>query len=124
MSYLNPRVLDLGLNVLDTEATHVYICSSEPSTFAQATSTLALGNKSGISIGAPADSSAPAGRKVTVAAITGGNVTASGTASHYAVVDATNSRLLAANNLQSSQGVTNGNTFSLGAFDVTLPNPA
>ena len=124
MSYLNDRVLDNGLTVLDTEATHVYICSAEPTTYTQAITTYALGNKSGISIGAPAAATSPNGRKVTVAAITGGSVTATGTASHYAIVDTTNSRLLAANALASSQSVTNGNTFSVGAFDVTLPYPA
>ena len=38
---VHPRVLDSGLNVLDTEATHIYICSAEPMTYAQATRLLA-----------------------------------------------------------------------------------
>jgi hypothetical protein len=124
MAYLNPRVLDFGLSILFLESTRVYICSAEPTTFAQATGSLALGNRADISIGAPADSTAPAGRKVTVAAIIGGSVDATGTASHYAIVDNANSRLLAANSLQSAQAVTIGNSFSLAAFDVVLPNPA
>lgn len=122
MPYLNPRVLDLGLNVLDTEATHLHICSSEPASFA-AVAGATLGNKSALSIGAPADAT-PSGRKVTVAAITDGSVTATGTASHWAITDTTNSRLLAAGTLSASQAVTNGNTFTTGAFDVTLPGLA
>lgn len=122
MPYLNPRILDLGLNVLDIEATHLHICSSEPSTFAGVAG-VSLGNKSSLNIGAPADAT-PTGRKVTVAAITDGSVSATGTASHYAVVDATNSRLLLARPLVSSQAVTSGNTFTTPAFDVTLPGLA
>lgn len=122
MPYLNPRVLDLGLNVLDTEATHLHICSSEPASFA-AVAGVTLGNKSALSIGAPADAT-PSGRKVTVAAITDGSVTATGTASHWAITDTTNSRLLAAGTLSASQAVTSGNTFTTGAFDVTLPGLA
>jgi hypothetical protein len=124
MPYLNDRVLDLGLNVLDTEATHIYVCSSEPASFAAA-GTAKLGSKALAAggIGAPA-ARAPSGRKVTVAAFTDGAVVADGTATHWAVVDETNSRLLAANTLAASQGVTNGNSFSLAAFDIGIPGPA
>lgn len=123
-AYLNDRVLDNGLSVLSSEATHVYICSAQPATYAAATSTYALGNKSSISVGSPAAASSPSGRKVTVGAITGGSITANGTATHYAIVDSANSRLLATHTLSASQSVTSGNTFTLGAFDVTLPYPA
>lgn len=122
MAYLNPRVLDLGLNVLDTEATHLHICSSEPANFAGVAG-VTLGNKATISIGAPADAT-PSGRKVTVAAISDGSVTGTGTASHYAITDAANSRLLVAGSLSASQAVTSGNTFTTGAFDITLSGVA
>lgn len=122
-AFLNDRVFDNGLTVLDTEATHLYITSQQATTYAEASSTYALGNKSSLSVGAPADG-AVSGRRVTVAAITDGSVTGTGTASHYAIVDSANSRLLAANTLAGSQAVTNGNVFSLGAFDITIPDPA
>jgi hypothetical protein len=123
MSLLADRVFDNGLTVLDTEANRLDICSSEPTTYAGATSTVSLGNKTSLSIGAPADRSG-GGRKVTVAAITDGSVTATGTASHWAITDTGNSRLLAAGALSSSQGVTSGNTFTLPAFDIGIPDPA
>ena len=122
-AYLNDRVLDNGLTVLDTEADKLYLCSQQPATFAEATSTYALGNKTAISVGSPADGTVN-GRRVTVGAISGGSITATGTATHYALVDSTNSRLLAAHTLSASQAVTNGNTFSLAAFDITIPDPA
>lgn len=130
MAYLNDRVLDNGLTVLDTEADRLYICNNSlsvanatPPTYAEATSTYACGNKTGISIGAPADGSSN-GRRVTVGAITGGNISATDTAYKYAIVDSSNSRVLAAGTLSASQAVTSGNTFSLAAFDITLPDPA
>jgi len=123
MAYLNDRVLDLGLNVLDTEATALTICSAEPTSFTEANTTYKLGTKSSLSIGSPA-ARTPSGRKVTVAAITDGAVSATGTATHVAIIDVTNSRLLATQALSSSQAVTNGNTFTTPAFDIGIPAPA
>ena len=121
-AYLNDAILDGGLTILDTLGDKLHICSAQPANFA-GVAAVDLGNKTSISIGAPADGTTN-GRRVTVAAITGGSVTASGTATHYAIVDTTNSRLLAANTLAASQAVTSGNTFSLAAFDITIPDPA
>lgn len=125
MPFLNDRVLDNGLSVLTAEGERLHICSSEPADYSGVAS-VSLGNKNGISIGAPGARS-PSGRKVTVAQIASGSpgdVTATGTASHYAIVDDGNERLLAASTLSSSQAVTNGNTFTLAAFDIGIPGPA
>lgn len=123
MATLSNRVYDNGLTVLDTEANRVDICSSEPTTYSAATSTSTLGNTTSISISAPEDGDT-SGRKVTLAAITGGNVTATGTATHFAISDTSNSRLLATGSLSASQDVTSGNTFSLTAVDIEIPDPA
>lgn len=118
MPYMNDRVYDAGLNVLDTEATHIHICSAEPTVFATLNS---LGSAT-VSIPAPSARSG-GGRKVTVPAISGGTVSGSGTATSYAIVDTTNSRLLVAAPLSASQAVTSGNTFSLASFDIGVPAP-
>lgn len=123
MPFLNDRVYDNGLTVLDTEANALHICNAEPATYAAATTTNSLGSKTSLSIGAPGAGS-PNGRKVTVAAITDGSVSANGTASHWAIVDTVNSRLLAAGPLAASQVVTSGNPFTLPAFDIRIPAPA
>lgn len=118
------RVLDLGLNVLDTEATTFYLCTTEPVTFTEATSTYALGNKvfgAGACFGAPAARS-PNGRKVTSAAVTDGATTVQGTANFLAVVDATNSRLHATFPISAPQTVYVGNPWTLAAFDAGQPN--
>lgn len=119
---LNDRVYDNGLTILDTESTHLYICSQQPTTFTEASSTYALGSKSSISVGSP--TAGVTGRKVVLAAITDGNVSASGTATHFAITDNTNSRLLATQALNGGgQAVTSGNTFSLGTVDIAIPAP-
>src|SRR5687767_460754 len=121
MSFLNDRVLDLGLTVLDTEVNSLHICSQQPVTYTQAVTTFTLGNKASPSVSAPAQRGSPAdGRQVTVAAVSDGSVTANGTATHWALVDTGNSRLLASGALAASQAVTSGNTFTLGAFTIGI----
>lgn len=123
MATLNDRVLDNGLSILQSEGDRVDICSSEPTTYSAATSSASLGNTTSISISSPTNAS-PNGRKVTLSAITGASVTATGTATHYAITDVSESRLLATGALSSSQAVTSGNTFSLTASDIRIPDPA
>lgn len=121
MPLIADYLFDLALAHLDTNTDlELHITSQEAATYANV-ATYTLGNKVDPSIGAPADG-ATSGRRVTVAAITDGSVTATGTASHYAIIDTANSRLLVTNALASSQAVTSGNTFSLAAFDVVLPD--
>ncbi len=117
------RVLDLGLNVLDTEATHLRICTTEPTNYTEANSTYSKGFKNwgaGGVFGAPAAGSP--GRKVSSTAILDGTVNGTGTVAYWAITDETNSRFLAHGALASSQAVTTGNTFSLGSFDIKVLN--
>jgi len=127
MAYLNDRVLDFGLDVLNTEADRIDICSQEPATYTEATSTYSLGFKDlgspGSAFGAPADRS-PSGRKVSSVAVTDGEVTDTDDATHWAVSDVANTRLLAANTLAASQAVTDGNAWSLPSFDIGIPDPS
>lgn len=123
MATLNDRVLDNGLTVLDTEANKIVITSQEATTYTEANATYALGNSTSISIGAPADRSG-GGREVVVAAITDGSVTGTGTATHYAIIDTANTRLLATSTLTASQAVTSGNTFTLSSVAIGIPDPA
>lgn len=131
MPTISDYVYDSALSKFDTEATHLYLCSAEPTTYAAATGAnngttqFGLGNKALAAgdINAPADRTG-GGRKVTVAALSGGTVTSTGTATHYAIVDQTNSRLLATGSVSPSQALTSGNTFSTPTFDIGIPDPA
>lgn len=122
MATLNNRVFDNGLTVLDTEANKILITSQEATTYTEANSTYALGNSTSLSISAPQDRTG-GGREVVVSAITNGSVTANGTATHYALVDTVNSRLLATGSLAASQAVTSGNTFTLSSVTIGIPDP-
>lgn len=124
MAFLTDNALDNGLSYLNTNGDEVYICSQEPANYTEASATYALGNKTSASVGSPEDGDS-SGRKVVIAAITDGSVTATGTASHWALCKGTaTEELLAAQTLASSQGVTNGNTWTLPATDITIPDPA
>jgi hypothetical protein len=123
MATLNDRVFDNGLTVLDTEANKIVITSQAATTYAEANATYALGNSTSLSIGAPQDRTA-GGREVVVEAITDGSVTGTGTATHYAIIDTVNTRLLATSTLTASQAVTSGNTFTLSSVSIGIPDPA
>jgi len=118
MAFLIDNVYDSGLSYITSNGTRIDICSQEPTTYTQATSTYTLGNKTSMTVGSPTNG-ATDGRKVVVPAITDGSVTASGTASHWALTNASNT-LIATGSLTSSQSVTSGNTFTLDAIDITI----
>ena len=122
--YLHPNVYDQGLAWLVAQAARIDICSAEPATYAKATTDadISLGNKTGITVGAPATDGGN-GRKVTVPAVADGTVTETGTATHWAITDGAGV-LIASGALAAGQVVTDGNTWSSAAFDITMPGLA
>ena len=117
-------VLDTGLGpTIDTAATFIWICSTEPTNLASAATSALLGYKSlaaGGHFAAPAASTSPTGRKVVSNAITDGTITTSGTASWWAV--GTSAALYAHGTLSAGQAVSAGNTFSLASFELKIAN--
>ena len=113
-------VIDNGLASLKSAARYVWIDTTEPTTYAEASSTYAKGSKDltagGVFPGAIAAGSN--GRKLTTAAISDGAVSGDGTVAFWAITDG--SALLANGGLSAGQAVTTGNTFSLAAFDITV----
>lgn len=120
MASIHADAQDALLNVIASNATVLHICSSEPANYA-GVAAVSLGTKTTPTFTGPVAGDV-SGRKITVDAITDGSVSADGTASHWAIVDGT--RLLAAGALSATQAVTNGNTFTLDAFDIEQPDPA
>jgi len=121
MAFLNDAVLDAALDEIIDNVTTLYLCSSEPGTYAEASSTYALGSRATPTVGTKADGDS-SGRKCTVSAISDGTVSGTGTASHWALTSG--SVLYAAGSLTSTQSVTSGNTFTLTAFDIEIPDAA
>ena len=113
-------VIDNGLSSLKSAARYIYINSTEPTTYTEASSTYKLGTKDlgAGSVFPAAIAAGTNGRKVTTAAVTDGTVDANGTAAYWSITDA--SALLANGSLSASQAVTSGNTWSLAAFDITI----
>lgn len=120
MAFISDEVFDQGLDYADTNGTRIDICSSEPATYA-AISGVTLGNDP-VNTGATS-AGATDGRRVTVPAITAGSLTATGTATHWALSDGA-SILVATGSLSAPQAVTSGNTFTLGAISITIRDAA
>jgi hypothetical protein len=118
MAYINDEIRDQGLDYADTNGTRIDICSQEPTTYTEATSTYTLGNKTSLNTGATEDG-ATDGRRVIVPAIAAGTVSGDGTATHWALTDAS-SVLLATGALTTSTAVSSGTQFSLDAISITI----
>lgn len=122
MPYANDLLADNGLAAL-SDGTRMCLCTTLPTTYAEANSTYRLGYKDSISIGAVGDRT-PNGRKRTVAAISGGDIDVEGTAGFWAVVDVANTRLLAAHTLSETYAFEVGDKWGSDAFDIGYPDPS
>ncbi len=120
---LHDDVFDNGLSAIDDNTEQLYILSADPGLTWANIASYKLGNKATPAIAAPSDRGA-GGREVVISAITDGTVTGTGTATHFALTDDSATKILAAGDLASSQGVTSGNTFTLTEFAIGIPDPA
>lgn len=120
-AFINDEVFDQGLDYADANGTRLDICSQEPTTYTEATSTYTLGNDT-VNTGAT-EAGAVDGRRVVVPAITAGSVTGTGTATHWALTNGVDT-LIATGALSASQAVTSGNTFTLDAISITVRDAA
>ena len=117
MAAINDEVFDQGLDYADTNGTRIDITSTDPGlTYATVTGNT-LGNDT-VNTGAPQDGVTD-GRRVVVPAISAGSVTGTGTATHWALTNGTNT-VIASGALSASQAVTSGNTFTLDAISITI----
>lgn len=112
-------VLDAALNKIAT-STQMIVCSQQPTTRTEAVSTYALASVSVTGSDFTIANGDTSGRKVTVAAKSNISVTASGTATHIALVDATD--LLYVTTC-TSQVLTAGNTVNTPAWKAEIASP-
>ncbi len=123
MPFIIDAVLDNLSSLAGQTTRRVDICkTNEPTNYTEATSTLTLGNKTGLTMTALGDGGVD-GRKTDTPAITDGSVTSTDTAGWWGLTDAS-SVLHAAGALSSSQAVTSGNTFTLDAISITIRDAA
>lgn len=123
MSMLSDNAFDAALNYVGDNTENFYICSSEPTTFAEASSTYKLGTKATPTINAAQDGDV-SGRKRRIAAFTDGTVDTTGTANWWALTDNSLSELLAVGPLSVGTSVTAGNDFSFTDTDFEIQDPA
>jgi hypothetical protein len=121
MPSLHNDVYDDGLNTIVDNANVLHILSADPGLTYANIATYTLGNKSAPTINIPEDHTT--GRKVTVDAITDGTSTDTDDATHFALVDSVNSKILASAPLDSTIAITSGVDFTLTALYVAIPAP-
>lgn len=118
-------VMDGALNVLKNNVTRQVACSAQPTTYTEGNATYALADvtlASGDFTLANGDTN---GRKVTVAAKSGVLIDTSGTATHVALLDVANSKLLYVTTCTSQALTANGsNTVNFPAWDVEIADPS
>lgn len=110
--------LDLMLAVV--EGTNIHVCSAEPTTYAEATTTFNLATDT---VGSYTKANGtPDGRQNTQAGTTGTSITTTGTATHVAITT-TSGSILELVTTCTSQALTSGGTVDIGSFIHTLRDP-
>lgn len=115
-------ILDGMLAVIADSVDRIDICSTQPTTYAEATSTYSLGDVA-VTAGAgngdwTLGNGDTNGRKLTLGQQTGVTIDSSGTAQHIAGTDG--SSVLSFVTTCTSQAVTSGNTATINAFDIEI----
>lgn len=122
MAYILDTASDAALNAIQDNVTTLTVCSAEPTTFAEANATYKLGSKATPTISEP-QAGDVSGRKIAISAITDGVISATGTATHWALIDA--DTLYAVASVSVAQDlVSTANIFTLTAFDIEYPDPS
>ena len=127
----NSELLDLPLNAIKSgngtvgPCTRMVACSAEPTSFTEANATYALADvtmaSGDFTVGA-GDGAGNTPRKVAIAAKSGVTVDVSGTATHVALLDVTNSKLLEVTTC-TSQVLTAGNSMNFPTWDIEFSAP-
>lgn len=123
---IHDDVLDAALDVIAT-GNEIVVCSAQPTTYAEAHTTYMLvthvmtaGDGNGDYTIGNGDAS---GRKVAVTQQANITITNSGTATHVAITDTGNSKLLLVTTC-TSQALTAGNTVTIPTFDDEIADPS
>lgn len=120
--FVPDSTLDSFLDIIADDGLRAHICSTQPTTYTEATTTFQLGTATltagdgnGDWVIADGDTS---GRKLTMSQQTSITIDNTGTAQHIAITDATDT--LYAVTTCTSQAVTSGNTATINAFDIEI----
>lgn len=117
-------VLDGAWNIIKNNCTKITLCSQEPTTYAQGNATYALADVTVESSDFTLADGDTSGRKVTVSQQTGVTVDSAGTATHIALLDVANSKLLYVTTMTSKVLDAGGDTVTIPAFDLEILDPS
>ena len=109
-------VLDAALTYISTNATQIFVCSTQPTTYAEASSTYALTSTETPGFQANGDGDAN-GRKLTVDEEADCTITASDDAEHIALCSAD---ALIYVTTCTSQALTSGGTVTIPTWDIEI----
>jgi len=120
--FVPDATIDAMLDVIADGVSEINICSTQPTTFAEANATYELGSVTVTAGTAGADWSIAngdtSGRKLTLAQQTGVSITTSGSAQHIAGTNGTDTLYFVTT--CTTQSVTSGNTATINAFDIEI----
>jgi hypothetical protein len=119
--YVNDLIRTNGLQYLVTNGDRLHVCSAEPTTYAEATSTYDLGHWSSIGITGPTSDGAGGEYAEVPTNTNSGMGSADGTALFFAIVDTAGSALLVVNALSDPATIVSGSPFSSPSFRITMP---
>lgn len=121
--WVHNDVLDEALNYVNDNCTRMTLCSAQPADYTQANATYKLADVTM----APADFTLSdgdvSGRKVRVSQKTNVTVDSTGNATHVALLDVSNTKLLYVTTCV-AQSLTAGNTVDIPAWDVEISDPS
>lgn len=118
-------VLDGALNIIKNNCTRMTACSAQPTTYIEGNATYALADVTMAGTDFTVANGDTSGRKVTVAAKSAVPIDTSGDATHIALLDVTNSKLLfvtTCTTLTLTAGA--GNTVNFPAWDDEIADPS
>lgn len=116
-------VLDGALNIVKNNVTRVTVCTTQPTTYTEATSTLMLAMRTGLTSGSFTGPVAgdTSGRKLTSNIQADITITNSGSAQHVAL---TSESVLLYITTCTTQSLTSGNTVTIPAWKIEIAAPS
>lgn len=115
------NILDAALNYIKNNSAEICMCSQEPTTYAQATSSYMLAKKALVSgdFGSPADGDT-SGRKIAVPEVSAVSPSSSGDVTHVAIVSGS---LLLYVTTCNTYSISTGTDETIPTWDIEIADP-
>ena len=120
---IHDDVLDQALSYLELYGDEIDVCSAQPTTYTEAHTTYMLAQHTLTTADSSIANGDSSGRKLTWTQQADITITNSGTATHVAITDTGNSKLLLVTTC-TSQSLTSGNTVTIPTFDDEIADPS